>query len=57
MSEIECVNLLAFIQFTIAFDFGLYYLDDKHALTKIYRKYQMDLRASVQAILQRADET
>lgn len=23
MSEIECVNLLAFIQFTIAFDFGL----------------------------------
>lgn len=36
MSEIECVNLLAFIQFTIAFDFGLYYLDDKHALTKIY---------------------
>ena len=34
MSEIECVNLLAFIQFTIAFDFGLYYLDDKHALTK-----------------------
>ena len=34
-----------------------YYLDDKHALTKIYRKYQMDLRASVQAILQRADET
>lgn len=44
MSEIECVNLLAFIQFTIAFDFGLYYLDDKHALTKIYRKYQMDLR-------------
>lgn len=24
MSEIECVNLLAFIQFTIAFDFGLY---------------------------------
>lgn len=57
MSEIECVNLLAFIQFTIAFDFGLYYLDDKHALTKIYRKYQMDLRASVQAILKRADET
>lgn len=47
MSEIECVNLLAFIQFTIAFDFGLYYLDDKHALTKIYRKYQMDLRVSI----------
>lgn len=57
MSGIECVNLLALIQFIIAFDFGLYYLDDKHALTKIYRKYQMDLRASVQAILQRADET
>lgn len=57
MSEIECVNLLAFIQFTIAFDFGLYYLDEKHALTIMYRKYQMDLRASVQAILQRADET
>lgn len=57
MSEIECVNLLAFIQFTIAFDFGLYYLDDKHALTKIYRKYQMDLRTSVQAILNRAKET
>ncbi len=57
MSEIECVNLLAFIQFIIAFDFGLYYLDDKHALTKIYRRYQMDLRTSVQAVLERANET
>lgn len=25
MSGIECINLLAFIQFIIAFDFGLYY--------------------------------
>ena len=40
MSGIECINLLAFIQFIIAFDFGLYYLDNKHVLTEIYRKYQ-----------------
>lgn len=57
MSGIDCVNLLALILFIIAFDFGLYYLDDKHALTLIYRKYQMDLRSSVQAILNRADKT
>lgn len=54
MSGIECVNLLAFIQFIVAFNFGLYYFDDKHTLTKIYRKYQMDLRSSTQAILDRA---
>ena len=57
MSGIECVNLLALIQFIIAFDFGLYYLDDTHAMTQIYRKYQMDLRASVQVILDRANDT
>ena len=47
MSGIECINLLAFIQFIIAFDFGLYYLDNKHVLTEIYRKYQKDLKLSV----------
>lgn len=56
MSGIECANLLALIQFIIAFDFGLYYLDDKHALTRIYRKYQIDLRLSVQPILDCADD-
>lgn len=28
MSGIECINLLAFIQFITVVDFGLYYLDD-----------------------------
>ncbi|GFI35599.1 hypothetical protein IMSAGC014_02120 [Bacteroidaceae bacterium] len=56
MSEIDCVNLLAFIQFIVAFDFGLYYFDDKHTLAKIYRKYQSDLRSSTQAILTLADD-
>lgn len=46
MSGIECINLLAFIQFIIAFDFGLYYLDNKHVLTEIYRKYQKDLKCN-----------
>lgn len=57
MSGIECINLLAFIQFIIAFDFGLYYLDNKHVLTEIYRKYQKDLKLSVRAVLSRANRT
>ena len=56
MSGIECINLLAFIQFIIAFDFGLYYLDNKHVLTEIYRKYQKDLKLSVRAVLSRAND-
>lgn len=55
MSGIECINLLAFIQFIIAFDFGLYYLDNKHVLTEIYRKYQKDLKLSVREVLSRAN--
>lgn len=55
MSEIECINLLAFIQFIVAFDFGLYYFDDKHTLTQIYRRYQLDLRSSTEEILTRAN--
>lgn len=56
MSGIECINLLAFIQFIIAFDFGLYYLDNKHVLTEIYRKYQKDLKLSVREVLSRAND-
>ncbi len=55
MSEIECINLLVFIQFIVAFDFGLYYFDDKHTLTQIYRRYQLDLRSSTEEILTRAN--
>lgn len=42
--------------FIIAFDFGLYYLDNKHVLTEIYRKYQKDLKLSVRAVLSRAND-
>ena len=56
MSGIECINLLAFIQIIIAFDFGLYYLDNKHVLTEIYRKYQKDLKLSVREVLSRAND-
>lgn len=57
MSGIECINLLAFIQFIIAFDFGLYYLDDKHKVAEIYRKYKLNLEASVLPILIHAKDT
>lgn len=57
MSGIECLNLLAFIQFITAFDFGLYYLDDeKNKLAKIYNKYQEKLQVLTQAILVRAKD-
>lgn len=56
MSEIECINLLAFIQFIIVFDFGLYYFDDKHILNKIYRKYKLDLQTSSRLVLDRINE-
>lgn len=55
ISGIECINLLAFIQFIIVFDFGLYYFDDKHILIEIYRKYQLDLQTSSQKILDRTE--
>ena len=54
MSGIECINLLAFIQFIIVFDFGLYYFDEKHILVVIYRKYKLDLKTSVRGLLDSA---
>jgi len=51
MSGIECVNLLALIQFIIAFDFGLFYLDDKDKLTKIYIQCRVDLVKSIEPFL------
>lgn len=55
MSGIECINLLAFIQFIIVFDFGLYYFDDKHIIAEIYRKYKFDLQTSSQEMLARTE--
>ncbi len=56
MSGIECLNLLAFIQFITVFDFGLYYLDKKHKLVKIYNQYLRNLQVSIQMISVRAKD-
>ncbi|WP_300647927.1 hypothetical protein [uncultured Bacteroides sp.] len=57
MSGIECINLLAFIQFITVVDFGLYYLDDwENKLVEIYNQYQEKLRVSTQAILVHAKD-
>lgn len=39
MSQIDCVNLLAFIQIAVAFDFGLLCLKDSH----VFRELHVDL--------------
>lgn len=39
MSQVDCVNLLAFIQIAVAFDFGLLCLKDSH----IFRELHSDL--------------
>lgn len=46
MKNLAVVNFLAIIQIFVAFDFGLFFLDERHSLTKVYRNYKRNLKAA-----------
>lgn len=57
MEGLDCVNLLAFIQIAVAFNFGLFYLKEKNSLTDLHKNYQKDLRSLAQNTIDSATQT
>ncbi len=55
MPGMDCVSFLALIQLMVAFDFGLFYLDEKHQLIKLYNSYKQDLQSQNRRFLQSVD--
>lgn len=51
MTGIDCASFLALIQLLVAFDFGLFYLDENHKLAKLYKSYKKNLQSQVKSIL------
>lgn len=56
MTGIDCVSFLALIQLMVAFDFGLFYLDEKHQLVKLYTSYKQGLQSQTGKFLQSVDD-
>lgn len=55
MTGIDCVSFLALIQLIVGFDFGLFYLDEKHYLVDSFKAYRRSLRLSVRGLLAAAE--
>lgn len=57
MEGLDCVNLLAFVQIAVAFNFGLFYLKENNSLTILHKNYQKDLMTLAQDTINSADQT
>lgn len=51
MTGIDCVSFLALIQLLVAFDLGLFYLDENHQLTKFYQLFRQNLHSQADSVL------